>query len=386
MNNRERAMAILNYEDYDRMPVVHFGYWQETLVKWAHEGHLTLEEARKWGDGNAIDARIAEKLGFDFGWYNCFHPETRLLPPFEEKLIEELPDGGRAVLDGEGVVILRKPGVTSIPTEIDHLLKDRASWEEHYLPRLRYSEERVTHTLINVGGGRVARLDMGGEEYLREGRWDCPYGLECGSLYGVVRNWWGLVGLSYLQADDPDLFDEVIETVGELCYRVTRRALEVADTFDFGHFWEDISFKSGPLVNPALFAEKVGPHYRRITDLLSEHGIDIVSLDSDGNIDKLVPIWIENGVNTMFPIEVGTWHASIEPWRARYGKELRGVGGMDKKVLAYDYAAIDAEIERLKPLVELGGYIPCPDHRIAPDAEWSNVQYYCERMRETFPG
>ncbi len=386
MNNRERAMAILNYEDYDRMPVVHFGYWPETLLKWAQEGHLAEEQAWKWGDGNTIDAEIAEKLGFDFGWYNCLHPETRLLPAFEEKVIEELPDGGRAVLTGEGVVILRKPGATSIPTEIDHLLKDRASWEKHYLPRLQYSEERVAHTLLNVGGGEVTIVGRGGSDYLREGQWDCPYGLECGSLYGVIRNWWGLVGLSYLQADDPTLFDEVIDTVGELCYRVTKRTLEVAATFDFGHFWEDISFKNGPLVNPTLFAEKVGPHYRRITDLLREHGIDLVSLDSDGNIDKLLPIWLENGVNTMFPIEVGTWHSSIEPWRAQYGKELRGVGGMDKKVLAYDYAAVDAEIERLKPLVDLGGYIPCPDHRIAPDAEWSNVQYYCEKMRETFPG
>ena len=386
MNNRERAMAILNYEDYDRMPVVHFGYWPETLHKWAGEGHLTEEQAARWGDGNAIDAEIAEKLGFDFGWYNCLHPETRLLPAFEEKVVEELPDGGHAVLTGEGVVILRKPGTTSIPTEIDHLLKDRASWEEHYLPRLEYSEERVAHTLLNVAGGELTIVGRGGGDYLREGQWDCPYGLECGSLYGVIRNWWGLVGLSYLQADDPVLFDEVIDTVGELCYRVTERTLEVADTFDFGHFWEDISFKNGPLVNPALFAEKVWPHYRRITDLLNRHGIDVVSLDSDGNIDKLLPVWLENGVNTMFPIEVGTWHASIGPWRTKYGKELRGVGGMDKKVFAYDYAAIDSEIERLKPLVDLGGYIPCPDHRIAPDGEWANVQYYCERMRETFPG
>jgi uroporphyrinogen decarboxylase len=46
--------------------------------------------------------------------------------------------------------------------------------------------------------------------------------------------------------------------------------------------------------------------------------------------------------------------------------------------------AIDDEIERLKPLVELGGYIPCPDHRIAPDAKWENVQYYCDKMRNTF--
>ena len=67
MNNRERAMAILNYRDYDRMPVVHFGYWQETLAKWAQEGHLTQEQACYWGDGNSIDAQIGEKLGYSRG-------------------------------------------------------------------------------------------------------------------------------------------------------------------------------------------------------------------------------------------------------------------------------------------------------------------------------
>ena len=45
MNQRERMKAVLNYEDYDRLPVVHFGFWTETLAKWADEGHLTKEEA-----------------------------------------------------------------------------------------------------------------------------------------------------------------------------------------------------------------------------------------------------------------------------------------------------------------------------------------------------
>ncbi len=57
---------------------------------------------------------------------------------------------------------------------------------------------------------------------------------------------------------------------------------------------------------------------------------------------------------------------------------------MDKRVFSHDRAAVEAEVERLKPLVELGGYIPCPDHRIAPDAEWDNVIYYCQRLREVF--
>ena len=194
----------------------------------------------------------------------------------------------------------------------------------------------------------------------------------------------GVEDLAYLAADDEELYEEIIHTVGELCLKVAGRVLALGLTFDFGHFWEDICFKSGPLVRPSVFRELVGPWYKRITSLLKAHGVDIVSVDCDGKIDELVPVWLENGVNTMFPIEVGTWHASFDNWRRIYGRDLRGVGGMDKRVFAQDYTAVDREIERLKPIVDMGGYIPCPDHRIPPDAKWENVQYYCERFRKTF--
>jgi uroporphyrinogen decarboxylase len=339
--------------------------------------------AEDWEDGNSIDSAITEQLGFDFNWYNCFAPITRLLPPFEERVLEEFPDGRRKVLDENGAVVIKKEGITSIPTEVDHLLKSRKEWEESFLPRLQFSEERITSVHINTREGELP-FNSGGLDYLQRGEWEQPYGLHCGSLYGVIRNWLGLTGSAYLQKDDPALFDEIIQTLGELCYQCTCKALETGARFDFGHFWEDICFRSGPLINPRVFRDKVGPIYRRITDLLSSHGIKIVSLDCDGDIDALVPIWLENGVNTMFPIEVGTWGASIKPWREQYGRELLGVGGMDKRVLARDYAAIDAEVERLKPLVELGGFIPCPDHRIPADGRWENVQYYCEKMRQAF--
>jgi hypothetical protein len=101
-------------------------------------------------------------------------------------------------------------------------------------------------------------------------------------------------------------------------------------------------------------------------------------------IDHLLPFWLENGVNTMFPIEVGTWKASIAPWREKYGRDIRGVGGMDKTVFSRDRRAVEDEVERLKALVDLGGYIPCPDHRIAPDALWENVPNYSDLMRKNF--
>ena len=383
MNNRERTLAVLHYEDYDRLPVVHMGFWVDTLQKWATEGHLTPEEAGGWGARNPIGTVINKKLGFDFCWGNWFSPLTQLYPPIVEEVLEVLPDGSTKILNKDGAIVIKKEGITCIPTEVDHLLKGRREWEEIFLPRLQFSGERITSVGVSTGTKEL-RFVRGGLDYLRQGAWENPTGLFCGSLYGVMRNWLGLVGSSYLQVDNPGLFDEIIDTVGELCLQCVRAILEMGAKFDFAHFWEDICFKSGPLINPTVFQEKVGPHYKRITDLVGSHGIDIVSLDCDGKIDDLVPIWLNNGVNIMFPIEVGTWDASIKPWREKYGRDLLGVGGMDKRVLAYDFSAIDAEIERLKPLVELGGFIPCVDHKIPPNAKWENVQYYCDRMRATF--
>ncbi len=384
MNNRERVRAILHYEDYDRMPIVHFGYWRETLDKWALEGHITQAQAAAWGDGNPTDADIARKLGFDLNWSTCYSPDTRLRPAFKRELIETFPDGSRHVMNEEGTIILEKDNAISIPKEIKHLLTNRQSWEDLYLPKLSFDSERITRAAVNVNG-KMVRFDQGGADYLIKGEWDNPYGIHIGSLFGVIRNWLGIVGLSYLMVDDPDLLIEIIDTVGDLCYQCTKTTLEMVGAhFDFAHFWEDISFKSGPLISPHYFSQHVGPHYKRITELVNSYGIDIVSLDSDGKIDKLIPTWFGNGVNTMFPIEVGTWGSSIGPWREQYGTGLRGVGGMNKVIFSRDTKAIDAEIERIKALVDLGGYIPCPDHRIAPDGKWENVQYYCEKMHQVF--
>ena len=50
MNNRENTMAVLTYQDYTRIPVVSFGYWAETVLKWAQEGYISREEARDYID------------------------------------------------------------------------------------------------------------------------------------------------------------------------------------------------------------------------------------------------------------------------------------------------------------------------------------------------
>jgi uroporphyrinogen decarboxylase len=380
---RERVLHILRYEDYDWMPVVHFGFWDELYDKWEAEGRIPCDAARKELGRGSGEIMVAEKLGFDIGWGCAASTCCGLRPGFEREIIRSFPDGSRHVRQGDGVTVLDHPGVLSIPSEIDHLLTDRASWEQHYLPRLQWTPERIDEATVSTPDGRL-RMDAGGLDYLRRDEREELAGVDVGSIIGFARNWLGIEGLSYMLADDPDLVREIIDTIGGLSLRGIEDFLGRSAKVDHLHFWEDICFNNGPLVNPAFFREICAPWYRKITDAARRHGVDLVSVDCDGWIDSLVPIWLENGVNIMFPIEVGTWAASIRPWREKYGRQIRGVGGMDKRVFAIGRPAIDAEIERLKPLVELGGYIPCPDHRIPLEAEWDLVRYYCDRMREAF--
>lgn len=370
MNYRENVNAILHYQPFEKMPIVSFGYWGETVQKWADEGHITREEADgycRYGDNSEADRSIMKRLGFDFNWNSCYGGNVGLYPAFERKVLEQKADGGQVIRDEQGLIVLVKPGVVSIPAEIGTTLTDRDVWEKEYLPRLQWEAERIDTSLF--------------ESLKDDSQRQLPVGLHCGSLMGYMRNLLGVEELSYLYVDDPELYEEIANTLAGLCYQSVKAILETGAKFDYAHFWEDICYKNGPLVSPDGFRQMIGPHYRKITNLLKEHGVDIVSVDCDGWIDTLLPIWLENGVNTMFPIEVGTWNASIAPWREKYGKDLRGVGGMNKTVFARDYQAVDQEVERLRPLMELGGYIPCPDHRIAPDAKFENVQYYCEKMK-----
>ena len=84
----------------------------------------------------------------------------------------------------------------------------------------------------------------------------------------------------------------------------------------------------------------------------------------------------------MFPIEIGVWGDQFEKARNTFGKGMLGVGGMDKTALRKDKKAVDEEIERLKRLASMGGFIPCPDHRLMPGTKFELVQYYIEEIKK----
>ncbi len=350
MTNRERAMNILHYRPADRLPAVHFGYWQELLLEWADQKKIPRELAEGNYDGSEKDRELDKLIGWDFNWSTTADMKKGLFPEFDFKVLEELPDGSQRVQNSVGLIERIKPGISSIPSEDDYQLKDREAFETLYKPRMQYTPERI---------------DLDYFTHFNENRpTDRPVGLQIGSVLGDIRNMTSVVGMSYLIYDeDEELFADLVDTYADMQYQCVEAVLKTGARFDFAHFWEDICFKNGPLISPALFEKLCAKHYKKRTNLCRSYGIDIISLDCDGVVESLLPTWFENGVNTMFPIEVGVWGDQFEKARNRFGTGMLGVGGMDKTALRRDKAAVDAEIERMKRLADMGGFIPCPDHR-----------------------
>lgn len=369
MNNRERAMNILHYRPADRMPAVHFGYWQELLDEWVDQGKIPADLAVDFHDGGEKDQALDKLIGWDFNWSCTRGANMGLSPAFEWKVLEELPDGTQRIQSSTGLIERIKPGTTSIPSEDDYQLKDREAFEQLYLPKMQFFPERVNEAYFRT--------------FNQTRSMERPIGLSLGSVLGDIRNMTSVAGMSYLMYDeDEELFADIIDTYADMQYRCVKAVLATVAKFDFGHYWEDICFRNGPLLSPSLFDELCARHYKRRNDLCRRYGIDIISLDCDGVTEKLLETWFDNGVNVMFPIEIGVWGDQFEAARKRYGKGMLGVGGMDKTALRKDKAAVDAELTRLRRLIDLGGFIPCPDHRLMPGTKFELVQYYAEEIKK----
>ena len=120
------------------------------------------------------------------------------------------------------------------------------------------------------------------------------------------------------------------------------------------------------------------PRYRQIIEYLRSHGVEIITYDSDGNIEALIPDLIDVGVNLIWPCECAAG-MDIRRLRAEYGHDLALSGGIDKRELAKGRRAIEREVVgKMAPLLEDGGYIPTVDHAVPPDISYDNFMYYLE--------
>jgi uroporphyrinogen decarboxylase len=185
--------------------------------------------------------------------------------------------------------------------------------------------------------------------------------------------------LAYAFYDQPELVHDMMEHYTTMAIEIWNK--QVADVdFDLIECWEDMAYNSGSLISPGTFREFMTPQYRRIREFADAHDIPIVLVDSDGFIEDLTGLMLEGGVNAMYPYEVQCGN-DVARVLDRY-PEIGCVGGLDKQCMARGRDAIDAEMARARRLIEMGRFIPGPDHFVLSDVSFEGYRYFMEQLRE----
>ena len=363
----ERFRGTYEFARVDHLFRTHFYFWPQTLERWRAEG-LPDDYAATNLLGFDPDPR-ADTL-VDLGW-----TRPPLCPEYERQVLAE-DDDHLVERDRSGTVRkirkTRHSGHEGMPQYLRGCVETRADWENDVKHRLlpdtearwesfERDRERVRRQCANGEKLYTARM-IGGYMYLR-------------SLLEPTK-------LLYVVHDEPALVHDMMRTWLHLAVTALCRVQDVVPFFRL-FLAEDICFKTGPLISPAMIRSFLLPYYRELFQTLQGRQPETLQfeIDSDGATYEVIEVYREIGVTAFSPFEVAAGCDVVAigekyPW-------LVMNGGIDKRILASGKEAIDREVERIIPvMVERGGYFPTCDHGIPEDVSLANYMHYRKRVQE----
>lgn len=347
---RQRFLRTMRFEEVDRPPVLPCSPWVDTRARWEREGLPP-------------GAEVEAHLGLPALKLLHLGPVTGVFPLFEETILDE-DDTFVLFIDKNGITNRRHKNSSAMPEYVDFPIKTprdlEAFMEERFaLDRMeeRYPPDWEEKMAVGADPHREVLTMVDG-----------------GCIYGWLRRLAGVETASLLYCEEPGLVDRFVERVHTIAMHALERVLPrvTPDCLGFG---EDIAFRTSTLISPHMFKRFLFPRYRESCRIARAHGVDICWYDSDGCLYPFMDLYLEAGINGFAPLEVA---AGMDPLalRERCGTAVTMIGGFDKRILAGSREGIAAEVRRLRPVIERGGYVPACDHHVPPDVSFENYAFF----------
>jgi hypothetical protein len=353
---RERYLRCMRFQPVDRVPLMEMGVLDETFARWHAEG------LPRW----VTDLRhLEDYLQLDRSWNCNWLPiHDSIYPPFEPRVLEETGDE-QIISDQLGVVYRQRKHHKTIP----HYLRFPVEREADY--------EALRRRLDGTDAWRYP------PDFDDELRWRCERGEIIGvsfpAFFGFPRELMGFENLCVAFCEQPALVRRMIADRLQFAKDLYARVLATG-RLNFVQIWEDMAYKAGPMISPRMAREFLLPAYAELVSFFRAGGVELIMVDSDGDMRQLLPIWLEAGVDGAHPCEIA---ANCDPLEIRRRHpRIRLNGGMDKRVIATGRDGVDAELRRVLPLAREGAYVPSIDHFVPSDISYDTYLYYVERRRE----
>ena len=364
MTPRERFREALLFGEPDKVPFRPGGPRESTLAAWHQQG---LPEGVPYYDALLDILGIERESG---GTGVGLGISFQMMPKFEEKVLEHR-DGHYVVQDWMGAIteISDRYDYTYIRSAKDFVtrkwhrfpVQNRADWEEmkkRYNPDTpgRHPEDLEDRCRQLAHRDYVASIGFNGP-------------------FWQLREWCGMEGLCMLMVEDPAFVEEMSEFWAGFVSQTMAPVLSRVELDNVG-ISEDMAFKAHSMISPRMARRFLMPAYERWTSEIRQSGCPLISMDSDGYIGELIPLWIESGMNCCGPIEVAAEN-DVVAFRRRFGRRMAYTGMVDKRAIAKGGKIMEQEVMRVvPPLLKDGGCIPGCDHGVPPDISWPNFIEY----------
>lgn len=362
MTNRERIVNTLLGRPTDRAPFVGwlgFSPWGATLKRWRKESdcadldiwtYFGFEPPMCPGATPFLAAPIA------YGPY----------PPFPEEVIEETAEYVIGV-DAHGIRFRQARDANAMKEFISHPIQSRGDWDRYKAERL---QPRVEERLADLPAwiAKTKSLDL-----------PTQLGIFPWGVFGTARDLLGAEEVLLDFYNDSDMIRDIMDICVGLWLALYERVTEHI-AIDHIHLWEDMSGRQGSLISMKMVEEFMMPHYDRVAQFARRKGIPLLSVDTDGRVDELLPVFMRHGVNALLPFEAQAGN-DVEEFGRQY-PELGIMGGLDKNALAKGKAEIHAQLDRAERMLARGRYIAGFDHSIPPNVPWDNFRYFVENLKK----
>jgi len=349
MTSRDRIRTTLSRHQPDRVPMCEICYWPETTARWHQEG---LPE----------DQTPEQYFGLDH--IALSGPDCSLMLPVE--VLEE-HDEWKLERDRDGSTHKVWKTNYAPPSEVDHLIKTRADWNQHQ-DRLAPGDNRIGAGLPDfyrtaAANGQFATFDP------------------------AEPLWWALraVGMEralIAMAEDPTWIEEMVEAQTELSLALIRQLIAGGVTPDAMWYFSDLCYRNGMFFSPRFYRDHVMRYHQRLADFCHEHDMFLI-LHCCGDVRRLIPHLIDAGFDCIQPLEARCGD-DVRELKPLYGDRISLFGNINMDVLARgDEDEIRHEVvSKVETAKAGGGYIYHSDHSVPPTVSFAAYSLAVELARE----
>jgi len=180
------------------------------------------------------------------------------------------------------------------------------------------------------------------------------------------------------------MYDVLLEKYLRILERVIKGVGQYVDVMVFGG--EDLGSNLAPFISPDKFVEIFKPIYSKLYGYVHDNCDAKVFIHSCGAIFKLIPHFIDAGVNIFNPVQTEATDMEPEKLKKEYGKDCTFWGGGADAKLTLRHGTPKEVKEDVKRRMEVfakgGGFVFCQIHNILTGVPPKNVFAMMEAVME----